>query len=82
MAPLQEYSNNFAPSSMAIDVYADVVPQVDIGYQILPWLAGFFLLFLTANILRSISITSSSSSDSTGRILEILVNGNQLLQKE
>ena len=64
MAPLKEYNNNFAASSMPIDVYADVVPQVDIGYQILPWLAGFFLLFLTANILRSISTTSSSSDSS------------------
>ena len=58
MAPLKEYNNNFAASSMPIDVYADVVPQVDIGYQILPWIAGFFLLFLTANILRSIKTSS------------------------
>ena len=34
MAPIKEYSNNFAPLSMPIDVYADVVPQVDIAYQI------------------------------------------------
>ena len=58
MAPLKEYSNNFAASSVPIDVYADVVPQMDIGYQILPWIAGFFLLFLTANILRSIKTNS------------------------
>ena len=53
MAPLKEYNNKFAALSMPIDVYADVVPQMDIGYQILPWIAGFFLLFLTANILSS-----------------------------
>ena len=59
MAPLKEFQNNFATSSLP-----NLQPEVDFGYEIVPWLAGSFIAFLIGLLLWYIS-TSSSSSDSS-----------------
>ena len=61
MAPLKEFQGNFASSSMP-----NFQPQMDFGYEIIPWLAGSFIVFVIGLIVRQISTSSSSSSDSSG----------------
>ena len=50
MAPLKEFQGNFASSSMP-----NFQPQMDFGYEIIPWLAGSFIVFVIGLIVRQIS---------------------------